>query len=210
MKNIFCVIGCLCAVSAYGFELKSGDLLFQVGRGSGFEQAVEASTSGRDQMPFTHVGIAVREGKNVWIWEAHPDGGVRRTPPESFLSEAAQRGGRPVVSVFRLKRKYRRFIPAAVKRLYALEGKGYDFLFLPENDAYYCSELVQAVFGDGNGSYLFPSAPMSFADKRTGQTAPFWTEYFQRRGKSVPEGVPGTNPGDLSKSDKLKAVFRFF
>ena len=63
MKNIFFVLCLLWAVSAYGFELKNGDLLFRVGRGSGFEQAVEASTSGRDKMPFTHVGVAVREGE---------------------------------------------------------------------------------------------------------------------------------------------------
>lgn len=115
-----------------------------------------------------------------------------------------------MVSVFRLKRKYRRLIPAAVKRLEALKGKEYDFLFMPENDAYYCSELVQTVFGGYDGVPLFPSAPMSFADKSTGETAPFWTEYFQKRNAAVPEGVPGTNPGDLSKSNKLKAVFRYF
>lgn len=38
----------------------------------------------------------------------------------------------------------------------------------------------------------------------------FWTELFARRGESVPEGVPGTNPNDMSQERTLREVYRWF
>lgn len=196
--------------AAQSFEIQTGDLLFQIGAGSGFEKAVASSTSGRKNLPFTHVGAAERTEDIVWVWEASPQGGVKRTPLAEFLAASAQTPKGPAVQVFRLKRKYRKWIPGALARVRALEGRPYDFLFLPDNPAYYCSELVQAAFLDGREQFLFPSAPMNFVDKKTGEISPFWITYFSARGAEIPQGVPGTNPGDLSKSNLLKKVHSFF
>lgn len=208
-KVLFCIL--LGAASfANAFELKTGDLVFQAGPGSDFERAISSATSGRKNIPFTHVGVAERGPDGVFVWEAAPQGGVKRTPIRIFLAEAAVWNGKPAVEAFRLKRRYRALIPAAMARIRALEGLPYDFLFLPDNDAYYCSELVQASFLDGSGSFLFSSVPMSFSDKETGQVSPLWVSYFSARGAAVPEGMPGTNPGDMSKSGVLKSVHRYF
>lgn len=196
--------------AAQSFEIQTGDLLFQIGAGSGFEKAVASATSGRKNLPFTHVGAAERTEGGVSVWEASPQGGVKRTPLAEFLADALKNPKGPAVQVFRLKRKYRKWIPGALARVRALEGRPYDFLFLPDNPAYYCSELVQAAFLDGDGVFLFPSAPMNFKDKETGEISPFWMNYFRVRGVEIPQGVPGTNPGDLSKSKLLKKVYSFF
>lgn len=208
-KILFCIF-LFAASFANAFELKTGDLVFQAGPGSDFERAISAATSGRKNVPFTHVGVAERGSDGVFVWEASPQGGVKRTPLGVFLAESAVWDGKPAVEVFRLKRRYCALIPAAMARIRALEGCPYDFLFLPDNEAYYCSELVQTAFLDGHGAFLFPSAPMSFADKETGRVSPLWVSYFSARGAAVPEGVPGSNPGDMSKSGVLKSVHRYF
>ena len=203
-----CLLGI--AFPLWGVELQEGDLLFQMGQGSAFEQAVAAATEGLDGAAFTHVGIVERRDKKAFVWEASPRGGVRRVPLADFLAEAAQGSGGPAVEVFRLKEPYRPLITSALKRVKKLKGRPYDFLFQPDNEAYYCSELVQAAFMDGNGRPIFPSAPMSFADKTTGQISPLWRHYFAQRGADVPQGVPGTNPGDMSKSGLLERVYRYY
>lgn len=207
-KYLFWAFLCL-GVPLYAFTPRTGDLLFQVGPGSGFERAVQQATAHVQNLPFTHVGIAERTREGVLVWEAHPEGGVRRVPLADFLAQAGTAEGKPLVSVKRMKHKYRPAWRAVMARLRALEGRAYDFLFLPDNGDYYCSELVQETFIATDGSFLFPSLPMSFAGEGS-DVSPWWRAYFERRGANVPSGVPGTNPADLARSDKLKEVHRYF
>lgn len=50
---------------------------------------------------------------------------------------------------------------------------------------------------------------MSFRDAE-GQMPAFWVELFAKLGETVPEGVPGTNPNDLSRDEQLVEVHRYF
>lgn len=196
----------LCGACA-SFEPQNGDLIFQAGPGSGFERAVAAATSGKGGVGFTHVGVAEETKDGVFVWEASPQGGVRRVPLKAFLVDAAVWNGNPVAEVFRLKKAARKYIPGALARIRAWEGRPYDFLFAEGDGAFYCSELVQAAFADGG---LFPTAPMNFNDLKTGELPAYWRDYFAARGAPVPQGKPGTNPGDLSKSVHLRRVHRYF
>ncbi|MCH5307428.1 MAG: hypothetical protein J1E37_05055 [Prevotella sp.] len=76
-------------------------------------------------------------------------------------------------------------------------GRAYDYLYLADNDEIYCSELVQLSFVDKQRNRLFAPVPMSFHDA-SGQITPYWTQFYAQRGMQVPEGQPGTNPGELS------------
>ncbi|MBQ4440897.1 MAG: hypothetical protein IJT61_05530 [Bacteroidales bacterium] len=87
-----------------------------------------------------------------------------------------------------------------ITRTKSLVGKSYDIVFLPDNDAYYCSELIQVAFGD-----IFPSKPMNWRDAE-GNLPEYWIKHFEELGAPVPEGVPGTNPTDMSRSPLLKRL----
>ena len=46
---------------------------------------------------------------------------------------------------------------------------------------------------------------MNFLDP-DGQMPAFWVQSFERQGMPVPQGVPGTNPQDMSSSPLLETV----
>ena len=82
-------------------------------------------------------------------------------------------------------------------------GRPYDRLYLPDNDAIYCSELVQLSFVDKHGKRLFSPIPMSFHDA-TGRITDYWRQFYAKHQLEVPEGEPGTNPGELSQRTNVK------
>ena len=155
------------------------------------EKAITASTG-----EYTHVALVERDSAgSVWILEAIPEEGVQRKSFSDF-----DRG----FSMLRTFDVYRLTIPfdtaTVIARATNLVGKPYDDAFLPDNDAYYCSELIQVAFGD-----LFDSKPMNWRDA-DGQLPEYWVKHFEKLGSPVPEGVPGTNPTDMSRSPLLKRL----
>ena len=107
-------------------------------------------------------------------------------------------------------------------------GRPYDDIFLPSDSAIYCSELVQKSFvfkdglkerdhnvkevdskatGSGTKHFVFGTIPMSFHDS-TGNVTEFWAKFYSARGLAVPEGEPGTNPGQLSRDPNVKILGR--
>lgn len=50
---------------------------------------------------------------------------------------------------------------------------------------------------------------MRFRDA-DGNLPQFWVDLFAKLGETVPEGVPGTNPNDLSQDPQLVQVHRYF
>ena len=71
--------------------------------------------------------------------------------------------------------------------------------------AIYCSELVQMCYVDTAGRPIFGTIPMSFHD-RSGRILDYWTEFYRQRGMAVPEGQPGTNPGQLSRHSRVTTI----
>ena len=100
---------------------------------------------------------------------------------------------------------------------------------MPGDSAVYCSELVQMSFvfrgqrerGAADGTdgtdctdgedyaaeAVFATIPMSFHDS-TGRVTEFWTKFYAARGLAVPEGEPGTNPGQLSRDPNVRILGR--
>jgi len=170
--------------------LQTGDLVFVASTSGEMDGAISAATGA-----FTHVAMLEVAGDSLWVIDAHPSHGVSRRTLSSFLEE---NGADAYYSVMRV----RGFDAAtAVERAKAFIGLPYDLRFLPGNDAYYCSELVQVCYGDS----LFPSQPMNWLAP-DGTLPSFWEENFAALGMSVPQGVPGTNPADMAASPCLALV----
>ena len=178
-SGIFALVGCQSP------QIRPADLLFHV---SDEENAITAVTPAM----IDHVAIVVSQDSVI---EAVGKG-VVTTPLDSLR---AQKGHYLIGRVRRADsrkslEKARRFL-----------GQAYDTLYLPDNDAIYCSELVQLSFVNDHGRPIFQTVPMTFRDS-TGQIPVHWQELYRRNGLAVPEGLPGSNPAELSQRKIVKIV----
>lgn len=184
----------LASLPLVGQQLREGDMLFCC---SDTANAITAVTTGLQDLPIDHVAIVHYIGGEQlglpYVIEAVKPA-VCLTPIDSFLIE----NGR----VLQGRLNADCDMPASIKRCLAMVGKPYDDLYLPGDSAIYCSELVQMCFIDPSGKLIFDPVPMTFHDA-TGQVTDYWQEFYQARGMEVPEGEPGSNPGELSRSEQV-------
>lgn len=171
-------------------SLCEGDLLFCAQeKGNNITDV----TQGVGGMKIDHVAIFHRQGGRTFALEAIHSG-VGLTPIDSFMAR------REAVLAARLRDTIG--VARSVERALGFIGRPYDFNFMPDDSAFYCSELVQKCYRDSRGELVFKPIPMSFHDK-SGRITPYWHDYYARQGLQVPEGEPGSNPGDLSRSSAI-------
>lgn len=181
-------------------KLQSGDLLFISSKWyeSDMEQAIKASTG-----QYSHVALVEVDSLGVvWVIEATPNDGVKRKSFSSFERDND-------LSMFGSFDIYCLTMPfdtaAVIARAKGFIGQPYDDAFLPDNGRMYCSELIYECFLDADGKHLFEAHPMNWRDK-DGNLPEYWQKHFDSLGMPVPEGVPGTNPTDLSRSPLLRKL----
>lgn len=204
-------------------DLRNGDLLFVVnGQGNNITDV----TDGVDGLGIDH--IAVFSDGNVV--EAIPEYGVVENPLDSFLVRLSDRES---VLVGRIEGVD---VEESVANARKFLGRPYDDIFMPSDSAIYCSELVQKSFvfkdrlkerdhnvkgmavvrddvkdmnpevtGSGDKHFVFRTIPMSFHDS-AGRVTEFWTKFYEVRGLTVPEGEPGTHPGQLSRDPNVRIL----
>ena len=204
----FLFLFCACTASVENFRLQTGDLLFQVGKNSELNEAIAGVTFGESNIHYTHVGIVSIENDTVFVIEAVPPE-VCKTLLDTFLLCSANWAEKPIVMVGRLKQEYRKSIPQAIVLVKKLLGKPYDYVYSSDNDAYYCSELVTLSFLDNQNMPIFETASMNFRDV-DGNLPTYWVEHFEKYNAVIPENCQGSNPGELSKSDKIEIIYRYF
>lgn len=202
---------CACNMAIGKFELKSGDLLFSVGKGdSELLTAIQNSTSQSHEIPFSHVGIVSVEESGTFILEATSPEGVVKTTLDDFFEKTATLDGKTLIAVGRVRNEHGYAVSNAVKNAEKHLGKNYDYAYDETNNAFYCSELVRFSFTDSLGNPIFESLAMSFKNRETSEFEPYWTAHFQKLGKPIPEGAPGTNPADMAKSLLIKIVHTYY
>lgn len=205
MKSVLIVsILILCVAfkaTAQDYRFRTGDLIFQENGANSFTDAITGVTKSAKQYNFSHVGVIYQENGEWFVLEAIPYG-VSKTAIASFLKKSKIVDGKPAVAIGRIKAKYRKSIPDAIEGIKKLIGKRYDMHFSPTNDMYYCSEIIYLNYKI-DGKPIFKSAPMTFRDKNSGEMSPLWIRHFEMLKSPIPEGVEGTNPGDMSKERKI-------
>ena len=192
------------------FKIRPGDLLFQQWDGTSFAEAINKVTHGRDNIDYAHVGLVVEDEGKLWVLEAIQTEGVTLTPLDTFLYASTTESGLPRVSVGRLQADYSEAIPDILNWAQGKLDYAYDTLFVYGNDRYYCSELLLDAFNSQTGEEVFSLASMTFKDPESKEFFSVWVKYFAELNKPIPEGMPGINPGLMSRSEKLDIVHHYF
>ena len=194
----------LAAASLPAQTYRTGDFLFQDLDCGPLCDAIEAVTPGLDGRHFSHVGLVEVRGDSTFVWEAISAGGVVRTPLARFVARVPE----PAALVhMRLTPKHAVLVPAALRFCESVHRTPYDAVYLLDNDAYYCSELLYDAFRFANGgTAVFELHPMTFKAPATGSFDPAWVTYYQDLGRAIPEGELGCNPGGLATGGLLERV----
>lgn len=174
-------------------SLRTADLLFVLNlKGN----AITEVTQGVHAMPIDHVGIVLRSATGLFVMEAVPGAGVTLTPLSLFVNQNEPSSAMPSILVGRPRKKID--MRRMMAKWQAYRGLPYDSLYMPDDREMYCSELVQKMLLDADGQPIYPTIPMSFHNKY-GKITRYWKRFYHQRGLEVPEGKPGTNPGQLSR-----------
>ena len=194
-----------------GFKLKQGDLLFQNTGTDTIDNAIKEVTATSMAKNYSHVGMAMKKEGQWFVLEAIPKEGICQTSLTKFLNRNKNKFNKSQTTVARLDPYYQPYISKAIE--YGIEriDTPYDEIFLWDDDAYYCSELVYKMFSTQEiprDSIPFLTHPMTFNDN-TGNPMSSWVSYYKERKHEIPEGIEGTNPNLMASSPNIKFVYDY-
>jgi hypothetical protein len=183
--------------------MKTGDLIFScIGA---LDDPILAVTQGYRGARVNHVGVYVENAQGQFVLEAFPPE-VRVTNLEIYQRRSQLTAEGPIrIMLGRVRTEFRHLIPPAIDFGIRRRNTPYDKLYQTDERSLYCSELIVDMFKTANGgAAFFPEKPMSFRDLNTGEVLRAWVDYYAYFGMEVPEGEPGSNPGDMSLDPKLE------
>ena len=161
--------------------LQNGDLLFMSDE-SDLSKAIIETTE-----KYSHVGIFF----DGMFYHASRKRGVAKQKLEEYLSEEKHE-----VFIYRYPEIDAEIIKDRAEKYLVCQ---YDHSFYPDNGQFYCSQYIAEILP------IFDVVPMKFGDGKK-EISDYWKKYYEELGVPVPVGQPGTNPGQLAKSQKLKYI----
>ncbi|MBE6355080.1 YiiX/YebB-like N1pC/P60 family cysteine hydrolase [Treponema sp.] len=159
-------------------NLKNGDLLFMTDDSELSKAIIEATEK------YSHVGIYF----DGMIYHASRKRGVAKQNLAEYLAEEKRS-----VFVYRYPEIETDLIRERAEKYIGCE---YNHSFYPDNGKFYCSQYVAEILP------IFDVIKMKFGDGKK-EITDYWKEYYKELNLPVPSGQPGTNPGQLAKSEKL-------
>jgi hypothetical protein len=204
LKFIFLTSLISCGYKQTTDTIREGDILFQDLNCGELCDAIETVTEGYEGRKFSHCGLVIKQGDSLMILEAIGEK-VQLSTLEKFAKRSGDTAEIKNLLLGRLKPAYTHIIPKAIRFATAEIGKPYDDAFIMSNGRWYCSELLYEAFSV-DGDTVFSLEPMTFKDPATKKFFPAWVEYYENLKTPIPEGMPGINPGLMSRSEKLDII----
>jgi len=200
-----CLLGFSCT-NTRNNELREGDLLFQNLDCGGLCDAIEAVTDGVNGKDFSHCAMVVEINDTLKVIEAIGSE-VQVNSLKDFYARSGDTATFQNITFARVKKEFEGLIPKAAAFAKQQIGQPYDDAFLLNNGKWYCSELLYQAFKEANnGNDFFTLQPMTYKDPATNAFFPAWVDYYKALNQPIPEGQPGTNPGLISRSDKIQIL----
>jgi hypothetical protein len=203
---ICCTLAPSCKHSKGKTCLQEGDLLFQNLNCGDLCDAIETVTEGVDGKDFSHCAMVVNINDTLKVIEAIGKQ-VQVNTIDKFISRSGDTTLVKNIAVGRLKKAYENLIPNAASTAKQLVGQPYDDEFIINNGKWYCSELIYEAFKKANNQNdFFELEPMTYKDPKTNSFFPAWVDYYKKLNTDIPQGKPGTNPGLISRSNKIQII----
>lgn len=125
-------------------HLEDGDIVFRRGR-SCLVPVFDISKvlAHISDSPYSHCGIAHREGDRVWIYDVE-DEGMRKQPFEVWMLDVVDH----LLAIKRIPEPYRPCIPQVIafcEEHYQKHVK-FDYALALDDEAFYCTELVEKAY----------------------------------------------------------------
>lgn len=183
-------------------DIHSGDLIFLDLDCGDICDAIEDATKEQFQVSgprLSHVGvlevIESESGREMYVYEAWPGGGVVRTPLIEVLKRVkAGENQENGFYIGRFKDEFRELAFSSLPKIQLLLKAAYDDVFLMDNGRYYCSELVYAGFpSSDHESPVFRLHPMMFGSPGS-KTRKTWEAYYSKLNQKIPDGELGLSP----------------
>jgi hypothetical protein len=170
---------------AWGAHIEAGDLLFQDLECGERCALIRSVTHSR----YSHVGIVLREGDELMVWEALAP--VGPTP----LVEWVHRGIREELAIYRLNAPLAR-IAGEVR---AMRGLPYDGDYQWDDERIYCSELIAKAVNRALGTHDFEPKPI-------GPLGPYAERIRKLSGGRLTEATLIVSPLDLTRSPLVTKI----
>ncbi len=204
MRFLYIFASTLLLITACGknsARIQNGDHLFLYATDDSLSQAINTVTESEPGRNYTHQGLVQIEGKDTFVWHSAPEKGVVKESLSEFQN--TQDGALRGMDIFRMPDSLQKHLPTIWKRANVLLGKPYNATYIMEDDGFYCSEFIYALFSTYG---LFTLEPMNFKDPKTGTYPKAWIDHYQKLDIQIPEGKPGCNPNGMSRSPMLQKV----
>ena len=182
-------------------ELQNGDLIFVGAQKENLSGAINRVTQKTEDASFDHVGIIEIKEDSVLIIHASTQKGLVREPLDSLVFRKNPTPKQ--FAIYRLKDTYQSSIDQAITTSKTHLGKPYNWSYVLNDSSLYCSDFVERVFRHAS---VFKLEPMTFKNPESGNTDPFWIDYYAKQGIDVPEGKLGCNPNGLAANEKLEFI----